>query len=52
MVDAPSAELAEDTIHVASRSKSKQSQRSHVADPVKEAVGMAVMLEEATHVVM
>ena len=51
MVDAPLAELAEDTTHVASRSKSKRSLRSNVADPVKEAVGLRVMLEEATPVV-
>ena len=51
VVDAPLAELAEDTTHVASRSKSKRSLRSNVADPVKEAVGLRVMLEEATPVV-
>ena len=51
VVDAPSAERAEDTTHVASHPKSKRSQRSHVADPVEEAVGVAVVLEEGTPVV-
>ena len=51
VVDAPLAKLAEDTILVASRSKSKRSLRSNVADPAKEAVCLRVMLEEATPVV-